>query len=203
MDQLTSTAKKLDTFFRVLNIFLKIGMVCCLVGIGIIAIGYLFDLNPYTIGTGYNSLEFGSLSIEIAKDAVPGEWYVLAMLSVSFMIGVVCLAISLRCCTCVREILGPMTQGEPFHSTVSVNLKKLARNSLLLCVIINCTKLATTLLFVRGYDLANLLLSDKITHVSFRSDLDLTFLAAAAVLYLLSYIFRYGEQLQRLSDETL
>lgn len=203
MTQLKSTAKKLDTFFRVLNIFLKIGIVCCLVSLGIIAVGYLFDLNPYTIGTGYNSLKFGRLDIVIAESYAPDEWFVLALLSVRFVIAIVCLLIARRCCTCVRDILHPMTQGEPFHNTISLNLKKLAKNSLILCVIVDCQELITSFMFVRGYNLSDLLLSEKITHVSFHSEINLTFLIVAAVLYLLSYIFRYGEQLQQLSDETL
>ena len=32
---------------------------------------------------------------------------------------------------------------------------------------------------------------------------DLTFLVYWAILLLLSYVFRYGEELQQLSDETL
>lgn len=203
MNQLKSTAKKLDTFFRVLNIFLKIGIVCCLVSIGIIAVGYLFDLSPYTIGTGYNSMKLGRLDITIAENYAPDEWYVLALLSVSFIIAIVCLLIARRCCTCVRDILHPMTQGEPFHNTISLNLKKLAKYSLILFIILECMELVTTSMFIRGYHLLDLLLSDKITHVTFRPEIDFTFLIVAAVLYLLSYIFQYGEQLQQLSDETL
>lgn len=203
MKKLNTTAKRLDTFFKVLNIFLKIGIVCCLVGIGIIAVGYLFDLDPYTIGNGYNSLEFGCLSIEIAESYAPNEWYVLSLLFIEIVITLICLLIARRCTTCVRDILQPMTQGEPFHNTISLNLKKLARNSMLLCIILNCMEVATTCMFVWGYDLAELLISEKITHVTFLTECDLTFLVVAAVLYLLSYIFRYGEELQQLSDETL
>lgn len=203
MNNLSSTAKKLDTFFRVLNIFLMIGIVCSLVGIGIIAAGFFLDLDPYAIGTGYNSLEFGSLSIEIAESYAPDEWYVLTLLSVQCVIIMICLLIARRCTTCVRNILQPMTQGEPFHNTVSANLKKLAKNSMILCIIGNCAQIATTAMIIWGYDLADLFLSEKITHVSFLTEFDLTFLIVAAVLYLLSYIFRYGEELQQLSDETL
>lgn len=203
MNKLSNTAKKLDSFFKILNVFLMIGIVCCLVGIGIIAVGFLFNLDPYTIGNGYNSLEFGRLSIEIAESYAPDEWYVLMLVSVEIVITLICLLIARRCNTCVRDILQPMTQGEPFHNTISANLKKLAKNSMILCIIVNCMEIATTCMFVWGYDLVNLLLSEKITHVTFLTEFDLTFLIVAAVLYLLSYIFRYGEELQQLSDETL
>ena len=48
-----------------------------------------------------------------------------------------------------------------------------------------------------------LLLSEKITHVGGMFKIDLTFLIFWAILTLLSYVFRYGEDLQQLSDETL
>ena len=53
------------------------------------------------------------------------------------------------------------------------------------------------------YDLPSLLISEKIVHVDGMFRVDLTFLVYWAILLLLSYVFRYGEQLQQLSDETL
>ena len=53
------------------------------------------------------------------------------------------------------------------------------------------------------YDLPGLLISHKITHVGGMFQVDLTFLIYWAILLLLSYVFRYGEELQQLSDETL
>ena len=56
---------------------------------------------------------------------------------------------------------------------------------------------------MKAYDLHLLLLSEKISHVEFMFVFDLSFLVVYGVLLLLSYIFRYGEELQQLSDETL
>ena len=53
------------------------------------------------------------------------------------------------------------------------------------------------------YDLPGLLLSEKIIHEGGMVQVDLTFLIYWAILMLLSYVFRYGEGLQQLSDETL
>lgn len=203
MNKLTNTAKKLDTFFRVLNIFLMIGIVCCLVGIGIIAAGFLFDLDPYTIGTGYNSISIGSLKLELAQEYAPEESLVLILLTVEMIIALICLLVLRPCVTCVRDILKPMINGEPFHSTISANLKKLAKRSLILCVLTNLVQIASNSMYVLNFGLEELLISEKVTHITISTDIDLTFLIVAAVLYLLSYIFRYGEELQRLSDETL
>ena len=53
------------------------------------------------------------------------------------------------------------------------------------------------------FDLPALLISEKITHVGGMFHVDLSFLVYWAILMLLSYVFRYGEQLQLLDDETL
>ena len=53
------------------------------------------------------------------------------------------------------------------------------------------------------YDLPGLMISEKITHITGNFKVDLSFLIYWAILLLLSYVFRYGEGLQQLSDETL
>lgn len=54
-----------------------------------------------------------------------------------------------------------------------------------------------------GYNLNELFLSDKITGASVTYSCDLSFLIYALVLFLMSFIFQYGSELQKLSDETL
>ena len=54
-----------------------------------------------------------------------------------------------------------------------------------------------------GYNLNELFLSDKITGVSVTYSCDPSFLIYALVLFLMSFIFQYGSELQKLSDETL
>ena len=54
-----------------------------------------------------------------------------------------------------------------------------------------------------GYNLNELFLSDKVTGVSVTYSCDLSFLIYALVLFLMSFIFQYGSELQKLSDETL
>ena len=53
------------------------------------------------------------------------------------------------------------------------------------------------------FDLPSLLLSEKISHIGGTFQVDLTFVIYWAILMLLSYAFRHGEELQQLSDETL
>lgn len=203
MTNLTKTAKNLDIFFKVQQVILKICTVALFVGLGIIAAAFLFDLDPHSIGTGYSSLNIGALELEIAPAYAPPEQFVLGLVAAEMGLALICVLILQPCVKIVREILQPMTEGKPFHISVSENLKKLAKRGIVLCVLVNGMEIIGTTMYVLGFDLAGLLVGEKITHVTYNAEFDLTFLIVAAVLYLLSWIFRYGEELQQLSDETV
>ena len=203
MKNLTKTAKNLDIFFKVQQVILKICMIALFVGLGIIAAAFLFDLDPQSIGTGYSSLDIGTLELEIAPAYAPPEQFVLGLVATEMGLALICVLILQPCVKIVREILQPMTEGKPFHISVSENLKKLAKRGLVLCILVTGMEIIGTTMYVLGFDLAGLLVGEKITHVTYNAEFDLTFLIVAAVLYLLSWIFRYGEELQQLSDETV
>ena len=103
----------------------------------------------------------------------------------------------------IREILKPMIEEKPFDSIVSTNLKKLAKLSVVLGILVNIIILSEQIMTVFVYGLPGLLISEKIIHVTGMFKIDLTFIVYWAILMLLSYVFRYGESLQQLSDETL
>ena len=203
MNQLTNTAKKLDTLFKVLRIIATIGIVCALVALAIIGAGFLFGLDPYTIGTGYNSLSLGFIGLEVAEAYAPDEHMVLLVVAAAMVIALSYLLVIRSCFDRIRDILKPMREGAPFHASVSSNLKKLAKKGILLFLLANLAKLLTAVVFVFGFDLPGLLISEKITHVTGMFKINLSFIVYWAILMLLSYVFRYGEELQQLSDETL
>ena len=203
MNNLTTTAKKLDAFFRILYIAVEILLVGALVGLAIIAATFLFKLNPDMVGTGYENIDVGFLELEIAPDYAPSKQLVLVEVAIQLGMSFLCALFGRISIQRIREMLQPMTQGEPFHSIVSQNLKKLSSLSIVLGIGLNLLQLVDQIMLVFTLDLPGLLLSEKIAHVTFNFSFDLTFLAIFALLRLLSYIFRYGEELQQLSDETL
>ena len=103
----------------------------------------------------------------------------------------------------IRAILVPMKEGKPFARETSTNLRKLGWLSLILGVAVQIIEAVSmySLFIVQQVD--TLLISDKITHVELNTTFDLSFLIIPAVCFLLAYVFKYGAQLQLLSDETL
>ena len=203
MNNLSNTAKKLDKVFNIAHIVLGALAIACIVLVALIGVAYILKLDPEMIGTNYENFDIGFLELTIAEAYAPGKWLVL-------LHAAIILAVSCRLCYdgrkgvgYVREILQPMIEEKPFASIVSTNLKKLARLSINLGILGNIIILTDQIITVFVYDLPGLLISEKITHVGGMFNVDLTFLVYWAIFTLLSYVFRYGEQLQQLDDETL
>jgi hypothetical protein len=155
------------------------------------------------IGTGYDSLDIGFLELEIAETYAPDRWLVLLQAAVTLLISCRLFYDCRRGMGYIREILHPMKEEKPFDSVISTNIRKLARLSINLGILFNFINLFEQIMAVFVFGLPELLVSEKITQVSGMFSVDLTFLIYWGILHLLSYVFRYGEDLQQLSDETL
>ena len=203
MNNLTNTAKKLDKVFEIAHIVLGAMSIGFLVCAALIAVAYIFKLDPSMIGTAYENFDLGFLELTVAKEYAPDKWLVLLQAFITLLVGCRLMYEGRRGVCYIREILLPMKEEKPFDSIVSTNLKKLAKLSITLGILYNIIILSEQVLTVFVCDLPQLLISEKIVHVDGMFHIDLTFLIYWAILLLLSYIFRYGEQLQQLSDETL
>lgn len=203
MQKLTKTATILDRIFKILQIIFTTLAIVAAVFVGIILLGWLLGWNPDTIATGYETLDFGFLELQIADAFAPDKWIILLEAGVVLALCGVCCLLGRYEVKCIRAILDPMKQGRPFSREVSVNLKKMAILGIFTGIAINCVDLAEQIMLAVAYDLPGLLISEKITHIGINYTFDLTFLIYSAVLLLLSYVFSYGTQLQELSDETL
>ena len=203
MKNLTTTAKKLDKVFEIAHIVVSALVVACLVFIVLIGLAYVMGWDPEFIGTGYESFDVGFLELEVAEAHAPDKWLVLLQAAIMLVVGSRALWECRRGIGYIRAILAPMMEGQPFDGAVSTNLKKLAKLSVVLGILINIIILTEQIMAVFVFDLPGLLISEKITHVGGIFQVDLTFVVCWAVFLLLSYVFRYGEQLQQLSDETL
>ena len=203
MKDMIKTATVLDKILHILYIATAIGMVGCIVGLCIIAAGFLFDLPPQMIGTGFESADLGNITLSIAQDRLPSLSVILAKAAAEIAFTLLCLVFARKMIACIRQILAPMKAGAPFHAGVSGSLKTLAIHTCVIGVAMNVQDILSNTLTVLAYDLANVMVNDQITHISITNVFDLSFLFIAGILLLLSYVFRYGEELQQLSDETL
>ena len=203
MNNLSNTAKKLDKIFEIAHIVLGALAIACVVGAALIAAAYVLKLDPAMIGTGYENFDIGFLEVTAAEGYAPDKWLVLLQAAITLLVSCRLMYEGRRGVGYIRQILLPMKEEKPFDSIVSTNLKKLAKLSITIGILYNIIILSEQIMTVFVYDLPNLLISDKIVHVDGMFQVDLAFVVYWAILLLLSYVFRYGEELQQLSDETL
>ena len=176
-----------------------VGMV--LMVIGAIAVFFVPEGSYITQST---SLTLGNIIIELNEGALPNQqiqkWRIVVGLLAAFVI-VGCVFYGLRI---VKNIVEPMKEGRPFDESISSSIKKLGDLVIWAGIVSQLGIFVTDTLLVRNYvDLMSLFKEGVVNWITVNYTFSLTFLFIAFILYLLSYVFEYGQQLQKESDETL
>lgn len=203
MNNLSNTARKLDKVFEIAHIVLGALAIACVVIFILIGLAFVMEWDPEMIGANYEVISVGFLELTFAEAFAPDKWLVLLQCAIILAAGCRLCFVGRKGTEYIRQILKPMAEETPFDSIVSANLKKLARLSISMGILFNIITLVEQIMVVFVYDLPGLLLSEKVTHVGGMFRVDLNFLIFWAIFTLLSYVFQYGEGLQKLSDETL
>jgi hypothetical protein len=116
---------------------------------------------------------------------------------------VVITVIACRCVHTLKRILLPIEMGQPFRTGISVHIVSLSKCAFWLGLAENLSMLASVIVIENHYDLPALLTGSTVTGVSIHPRFRPVWFIVAAVLTILAMVFRHGEQLQQLSDETL
>lgn len=202
MNKLTKTAKTLDTVVKVLQIIAAIGVVASIIATLMLCVGLLFDLDLSQLGEVDYSISLDSHTIQLSED-VPldlEQFWIFG--AITTPISALNLALMYVFFKFVRNIFVPMKEGEPFHDTVTRNLKKLGFLSIIMCVVDTVTRLAVNILTQVLLPVQEMM-GEYVTGIEYIVDVKMEYLLLAGMCFLLSYIFDYGTQLQQLSDETL
>jgi len=200
--KMIKTAKGLDTFFKVLQRIIAVCMIVMVVVVGVLTV--VNAINPdAVIGEDFHMVDIGPITVELAEELAPDNGAVLTYAWIAVALGLGAAAATYWAFGCIRKILAPMREGNPFHESVSTNIKKVGCAVLVWGVISNVGKIVETSAALRYFNFESLAATGEIRSVTVNHQCDLTFLLVFFLLLLVSYIFRYGTELQRLSDETL
>ena len=203
MEKLTKTANVLDVIAKILQIIAIVGIVVSLVACTMMCVGLIFDIDPQQLGEPEFSITIGNQTTIILSEDAAIDWDMVmkqtAALTAINAIGMVLAYVFFKT---VRAILAPMKEGLPFHDSISRNIKKLGWISVAACVFDVVEQLITNISFSYIYSIPQFP-SEHIVDVEHVTVLNTGYLLAAAVCFLLSYVFSYGAQLQQQSDETL
>ena len=102
-----------------------------------------------------------------------------------------------------KNILKPISEEKAFTPVVSKNVEKLALASGIMCFFINFIYWFELFVTTHFFNLEQILINENITTFDINYSFDPTFAIIGCVLIFISYIFKHGEKLQQLSDETV
>ena len=206
MNHMSKTARLLDRLCIFLYWTLILTTAVSILAVVFLTVNYLrtgafLKLDRLTL------LHFGNLNVMLAPDALreairPGfePWLLVLFLLVPAALWIYFLMVST-----VRDILKPFINRTPFQETVAKNLSRLAA----LMVINAALSVVGTLIVdhtIRHFlDLSKLFITgQQLIFVGWENtSIEAAPFIFAAVLFLLSKVFQYGQELQTLSDETL
>ena len=194
MKKLSATANVLYTLAKIASVCIIVGA-CIIIAAAVLLLG--FD-NASMIE--FTSLDLGILSFELAQISpeMIRSAFLCEMLPAIVLLGYGWLALRI-----IRQILEPMKNGQPFDGSIAAKMKKLCWLTVGGGVCSQLAGMAAGILMYKAYDFSTLFLNENITHVNMNLEFDLGFVVLALIWYMLSCIFRYGEELQKQSDETL
>jgi len=197
MEKIKKNAAVIGKILKVLR-GIVFGVGCAVLVFTLLAMIVPLPLNSIMDTTEF-TLELGSVELFVAPDSVPPvNRFIVVLTLLHALTETVFLWAVLGM---LMKIFGAMAEGRPFGGADT--LRKLAWVYLGFSIGETVLGYAVEVLTYTAYRLPDLLLSEKIMGCTLETVIDMNFLFVFAILMLLSYVFRYGEELQRRDDETL
>lgn len=153
--------------------------------------------------SGKMGLTIDWLTLDAAKGFGIDLNAAVSMKLVQLVSAVLITVISCQCIRDLKHILLPIELGQPFRQGIAVHIQKLAWHCFYLGWMENIAMLFSVILIENHYGLHELLTTGPITNVLIHPEFRPAWFFVTAVLVILAMVFRQGEQLQTLADETL
>lgn len=197
-NKMSRIAKNLDIFANVGGkIAFAAGIVCILTTF----LTLIFGSKMFADGALTLDLDF--IKFHLNGSAYVNEQFLKLYVCAATLVGsILCFLLS-YIFKLFREILSPMKAGRPFENGISEHLKKAGWAVLIGGFLSELVGITARILLIKAYSLHELFSSDVIAKTEFVFTMNFDFVLLACVIFLLSYIFTYGQALQQDSDETL
>ncbi len=200
MNKVTKISKVLNIFIRIARTILKVGAIATAVLVLILM--FVSMRQDIWNHVGY-TVQLGEVTLDlIPNGTIPPETSRLLGIG-SLILSIVFYLYCAKWLQIVQSILTPMAEGRPFDASVADSLRKLSFITLIVGCISQILDMVFFALQLNSINLDNLFNSEYVAGYTVENVMDMDFLIVFGVLFLMSHVFRYGEQLQQLSDETL
>ncbi len=199
MKSLSKTAKTVDDIRSA-------ALALCLVAEAVLLFSFIviaFAGETFFQGeNGIAELTLGIVELEMTEGYFSASQMMTQFL-ITFGIGAVYLGFFAFFLKFTKKILAPLIAQTPFDGSISLNLKKLSLITLIGGGVNSILSFAGDAYILKCFDIEKLFNNSVVAKYTVNNDIDMTFLLIAAIIYMLSIVFRYGEELQKESDETL
>lgn len=200
MEKLMKTSKTVDTILKVVYKLLQVAGIIIFVGVGICLVAEaLGKLPPAELA----SISFSDVELQFAEPQIVDNTFMAIQIGTTMVMALIAIAITCYLIKVLRRVLEPMKAGQPFDGTVSNNIKKLGITIIAGGLVIDTLEAIGSNLAFYMYDVAKLFLTDNISKIMVNSEISLDSVLVGVLVIMLSYVFRYGEELQQQADETL
>lgn len=196
--KLIKTARMLDTIVKVGGgIFRAVGFVCLIFAVLVV----IFGSRMFVEGSLTLDLDF--LKLHLADDFQAITGFVKLYAIVGLLVGGVLCFMMHYIAGLLRKILVPMKSGRPFEADAPKNLRRIAWTILAGGIVSQVLGIVERIFMIRAYPMESVFSPDVVAKVEYVFTMDFDFVLLFGVVMLLSYIFSYGQALQKESDETL
>ena len=196
-EKMMKTAKGLYTAAGIGQGFMIAGMIVVVLAAVMVFVG----LEDFAVSS--TSVEIGDLTVYLTEEYAGNFEMSSSKLLVLLATALVTIAVVWYGLKIAKDILRPMRDGNPFTVSVSKKIRSLARLELIGGILTIALQSITSYQMASDLDVLALFRECVVDHIRITSSFDVNFIFIAFILYLLSYVFKYGEELQQLSDETL
>lgn len=176
----------------------------CLISVALlIGLSLFFAFNKDVYNTLFGSIRIDYLQLIFNDDLALNKDKMSMWLPLIFLITTIFVFIIHKAVQTIESICTITMNHTPFDVRVSNHIKSLAKYILAGGIVFNILEVCRVMQFKQTINFDLLFNTKYVTQINFDIRLHLSFLVFATLIYLLSYIFRYGQELQQLSDETL
>mgnify|MGYP004533583965 CR=1 FL=1 len=193
--------KSKDLLKKMCFILKIVRWVCLISVVLLIGLSLFYTFNKDVYNTLFGSIRIDFLQLIFKDDTALHKDSMSMWLPLIFLITAILVFIVYKSIQTIESICTITMDHTPFDVRVANHIKNLAKYTL--GIVFNILEVCRVMYFKQIINFDLLFNPKYVTQIKFDIRIELSFLIFAALIYLLSYIFRYGQELQQLSDETL
>ncbi|MBR5489704.1 MAG: DUF2975 domain-containing protein [Oscillospiraceae bacterium] len=198
--KMARVAKNLDILA---NVFCKIAAIAGIICVAVAILSLIFGGKIFAEAAHSPNLDLDFIKLHLTDKVNLDSKFMKLYVCISTLGGgIVCFLVA-YIAGLLRKILSPMKIGRPFEEGISQNLKNVGWAIIVGGFISEVLGCVARMLLINAYPFDEFFSPELIRKTEYVFTINFNFVIIACAVFLLSYIFSYGQILQRESDETL